>query len=397
MINRKLLEVLFKGFSIQRWNDKLRPIELIEMDKHAHKMIIAYCLGKYEEMAGNEVDWNDLIKGGIFELLRRIIISDIQRPVFREIEKNRKLLGQLNQWVWDEINKKIGNDMLKHEFEEYLHNPEVISPLARKILDASHIYASFWEFRIIKHINVDDYQIEEIENSLMNSIKQYESLLGIRKINVRSKIKNFIDLCGQMRYQVRWGQLPRVPATTVLGHSLFVAVVSYLFTLELDSPAPKRIYNNFFGGLFHDLPEAVTRDIISPLKRKVPGMSEEINRIEEKLSAELIFPHLEPEWMPEIKNFTHDEFISRINYKSPVPSLEINTKYNADEFNPYDGEIVRAADNLAAFMEAWSSIRYGIKSDELAGAMDDVMKKYTHDKKTIAGIAISKLYDDFNS
>ncbi len=397
MINRKLLEVLFKGFSIQRWNDKLRPIELIEMDKHAHKMIIAYCLGKYEEMAGNEVDWNDLIKGGIFELLRRIIISDIQRPVFREIEKNRKLLAQLNQWVWDEINKKIGNEMLKRQFGEYLHNPAIIQPLATKILDASHIYASFWEFRIIKHINVDDYQIEEIENSLMNSIKQYESLLGIRKINVRGKIKNFIDLCGQMRYQVRWGQLPRVPATTVLGHSLFVAVVSYLFTLELYSPAPKRIYNNFFGGLLHDLPEAVTRDIISPLKRKVPGMSEQISRIEEKLSAELIYPHLEPEWMPEIRNFTHNEFASKINYKSPMPSIKINNKYNDDQFDPYDGEIVKASDDLAAFMEAWSSIRYGIKSDELEGAMNDVMMKYTREKTTIGGIAVSELYDDFNA
>jgi len=396
MINRKLLEVLFKGFSIQRWNDKLRPIELIEMDKHAHKMIIAYCLGKYEEMAGNEVNWDDLIKGGIFELLRRIIISDIQRPVFREIEKNRKLLRQLNDWVWDEVNIKIGNESFKREFEEYLHNPAVISPLAGKILEASHIYASFWEFRIIKHINVDDYQIEEIENSLMNSIKQYEDLLGIQKINVRGKIKNFIDLCGQMRYQVRWGQLPRVPATTVLGHCLFVAVVSYLFTLELDSPAPKRIYNNFFGGLLHDLPEAVTRDIISPLKRKVPGMSEEIGRIEEKLSAELIFPHLEPEWMPEIKNFTHNEFASRINYKTPVPSHEINAKYNADRFNPYDGELVKAADELAAFMEAWSSIRFGIKSDELEGAMNDVRTKYTRDKTNIAGISISELYDGFD-
>ncbi|MGZ7169402.1 MAG: HD domain-containing protein [Halobacteriota archaeon] len=29
----------------------------------------------------------------------------------------------------------------------------------------------------------------------------------------------------------------------------------------------RRRFHNFFGGLFHDLPEALTRDIISPVKR----------------------------------------------------------------------------------------------------------------------------------
>jgi putative hydrolase of HD superfamily len=35
---------LFEGFSIKRWNDQISPVELVEMDKNAHKMAIAYCL-----------------------------------------------------------------------------------------------------------------------------------------------------------------------------------------------------------------------------------------------------------------------------------------------------------------------------------------------------------------
>ena len=44
---------IFEGFSIQRWNDLVRPFDLVEMDKAAEKMIIAYIIGKYEEKKGS--------------------------------------------------------------------------------------------------------------------------------------------------------------------------------------------------------------------------------------------------------------------------------------------------------------------------------------------------------
>ena len=52
MLKKSLIMKIFDAFFIQRWNDKIRPVELTEMDKTAHKMIIAYCLAKYEEDKG---------------------------------------------------------------------------------------------------------------------------------------------------------------------------------------------------------------------------------------------------------------------------------------------------------------------------------------------------------
>ena len=49
MIRKSLLLRIFDAAYMQRWNDKLRPIELVELDKQGHKMIIAYILGKFEE------------------------------------------------------------------------------------------------------------------------------------------------------------------------------------------------------------------------------------------------------------------------------------------------------------------------------------------------------------
>lgn len=62
MIRKALLLKIFDAAYMQRWNDKIRPIELIELDKQAHKMVIAYFLGKFEE-GKSEFHWIDLIEG----------------------------------------------------------------------------------------------------------------------------------------------------------------------------------------------------------------------------------------------------------------------------------------------------------------------------------------------
>jgi len=48
-ITKAFILKLFSAASMQRWNDKMRPVDLSELDKQSHKMIIAYLLGKLEE------------------------------------------------------------------------------------------------------------------------------------------------------------------------------------------------------------------------------------------------------------------------------------------------------------------------------------------------------------
>ena len=42
--------------------------------------------------------------------------------------------------------------------------------------------------------------------------------------------------------------------------------------LKWTAQIPKRSANNYFTGLFHDLPEVLTKDIISPVKRAATGL-----------------------------------------------------------------------------------------------------------------------------
>lgn len=396
-VNFSLVNELFRGFHIQRWNDRVRPMEMIEMDKHAHKMMTAYCIGKYEEDAGKTVDWDELIKDGIFELLRRIVISDIKSPIYAEVKKNKYVFEELNKFVYSQLEPKIDNDKLLKELEDFLFKPNDRTELTYQILDAAHIYSSYWEFQIIRQANPTNFQNVRIETSLLNRIDRYRNLIGITRLTNKHTIANFVDLCGHLRFQVRWAQIPRVPKTSVLGHVMLVAIISYLFARE-NNACSKRLYNSFFGGLFHDLPEVVTRDIISPVKRSSPEFDNLIKNLELELAQKEIYPLIEQNWHEEIRYFTIDEFDNKIEkdgriLKNDISVDDLNDKYNADRYNPFDGELIRVADHLAAFLEAWNSCANGIKTPELASAAQKIKEDYK-DKK-FGNVSIKNLYHSF--
>lgn len=399
IINFALLNEFFRGFHIQRWNDRIRPMDLIEMDKHAHKMMIAYVLGKYEESRGNLINWQMIIKNGIYELLRRIVISDIKSPIYAEIKKNKPVFLELNSYVYKQLEAKIDSDILKKELYEFLFAEFDLDDISHRILEAAHIYSSYWEFQIIRQSNPFSYQNIRIETDLLNRIDNYKDLLGIQKLINLHTISNFIDLTGQLRFQIRWAQAPRLPSTSVLGHTLLVAIISYFFARE-NNACDKRLYNNFFGGLFHDLPEAVTRDIISPIKRSSSEFDNLIKNLEMGLAENEIFPLIEKEWINEIKYFIIDEFDNKITIdnqiiKDNISIDELNQKYNNDEFNPIDGEAIRSADHLAAFLEAWHSCSIGIKTEELVSAAQKIKDSYYD--KSLGNVQIKNLYSNFRN
>src|SRR5574344_1765432 len=86
-MNRKLPLRIFEGFSIQRWNDLIRPFDIVEMDKAGEKMVIAYIIGKFEENKGRYVDWEWMAYASLFDLFKKLSLCDIKAPVQRLLKK----------------------------------------------------------------------------------------------------------------------------------------------------------------------------------------------------------------------------------------------------------------------------------------------------------------------
>ena len=88
-IRKSLLQLMFSGSYMRRWNDKLRPVELYEIDKQAHKMIVAWMLtllnsGGYSASDQLKLQ-QEVIERGLFDYLYRLVTADIKPPVFYRI------------------------------------------------------------------------------------------------------------------------------------------------------------------------------------------------------------------------------------------------------------------------------------------------------------------------
>ena len=400
MINSKLIEHIFKAASISRWNDYPKMTNLVELDKQAHKFIIAYFIAKLEK----NVDMNYVIEAGIFEFLSRVVVTDIRPDVFHQIQKQKK--EQVNTWVLSMLENLVkdieGGDFLSR-LKSYLTGEDKSRAKECLILKAASYLATRWEFSIVYQTSRFLNDIDELKSKVDEELEDYYELIGVRKIAMNQKLAKLIDLAGRLRFQKRWAQTPRIPETAVLGHMLVVAILSYFYSLEVKA-CKTRLENNFFCALFHDLPESLTRDIISPVKYGIEGLNEIISEYEMRLIDERILPFVPENFRNEFSyilgireqsgKFIKNEFENRICEKKPLLHEGTMENVNEDKFNAIDGKALKYCDKLAAYFEAGISISYGVKSKELTDGFNK-MDEFFREKPTIDGVNFNEICEEF--
>lgn len=367
MINPKIVDYIFSSASIQRWNDYPRMVDLVELDKQAHKFIIAFFIAKLEE----DVNFTHLIEAGIFEFLRRVVVTDIRPDVFRKALQKKG--AEINNWVLGKLEdslEEIDDGLFLQKFKDYLADDSMYKK-ERFILKAASYLSTKWEFGIVYQTSQFLNDIDEVKKEVDAEIEDYYELIGVRKIALNKKLAKIIDLSGRLRFQKRWAQTPRIPETSVLGHMLTVAIFGYFYSLKINA-CDKRLQNNFFVALFHDLPEALTRDIISPVKYSVDELADIIAEYEVSQIEDKIMPYIPADLKKEFSyilglddNNVKDEFDNKIIQDGKITIVEDMQKYNLDKYDSIDGKALKQCDKLSAFIEASLSISHGIKSKEL--------------------------------
>ncbi|MDL2306743.1 HD domain-containing protein [Desulfovibrio sp. OttesenSCG-928-C06] len=438
-IRKSLLQFVFAGSYMKRWNDKLRPMEFIEADKQAHKMIVAWILCRLNGdespapspaqpayLPGYEPGYPEnrlnleleVIERGMFEYFFRLVITDIKPPVYYRIKNNPDDYRQLSDWVLSELEPMLRplDEEFWQRLEAYIRGPEK-NDLAARILDAAHNYASNWELSILSPMNAFDPEMPHIEADFQRKLASGKNLAGMSELlgdapvspattaqTSGTALGRFAKLCGQLRFQKRWSQTPRVPETSVMGHMFMVACYAYFFSLAAGACKARRV-NNFFCALFHDLPELLTRDIISPVKKSSDSLGELIRAYEDEELERRVFKPLLDEG--------HTDLVERLSYylgsavgsefkecirKNGTPTVvsleELESLYNQDAFDPKDGKLLKVCDNLAAFIEAYTAMRNGISSDQLYQAIWRIRAENA--KLVIGGVHVGALLADFD-
>ncbi|MCL2821511.1 MAG: HD domain-containing protein [Oscillospiraceae bacterium] len=420
MITYALAAKLFESFSILRWNDRLRPIEIIEIDHHAIKSMLTYFLGKcseYSTKAPKQINWRRIVDVNILDFLSKIATSDIQSRVREELRKETAF----SKFVCDSwrnpsfhLDKTILDSLKK-----YL-SPENDDSIEYKILRFSHKYTTSREFKVIESFSMPCSDLTGISNSINRHVDEsIHSSFKREAMDLRDEnwtwLPNIIGMIERLRFQTRWSQTPRIPPTSVLGHSMYCAVLAYFLSIEIRYKGKKlsneQVVNNFYAALFHDLPEAISRDIISPVKKSSDIIEKLVAKIEKDLCEKNIMSQIPERWQSHFRFITgqmcpneetlnntqldtctvpykkqKDEFIKHGEFSNRIISKDDKytiVPWGCDK-SPYsepmedyigqsglDGKLLKVCDNIAAFMEARMSLQHGIRSPHLDNGLSN--------------------------
>jgi len=356
-LNGDMLYLIFDSANMHRWNDHLRTVELTELDKQSHKAAIAWVLGKYEETEGKiKLDWNKIIEHSLFSFIQRSVLTDLKPQVFHRVISEK--FEEVNKYVIECFDSNVpdANPTFRSRLEDYLWSEK--RSKEDDIIRAAHYLATQWEFKTIYDANRSMFGIENTKKEIDEQISQHLDLFGVRKLTEDKRTFDFIDLVGQLRFQQRWARTPRIPKTSVLGHSLVVADMIYLNDFDKKTD-PKQLYNNFYTALFHDLPEVLTKDVITPIKANVGGLADLLESYEIELVRSKIMPLVPASW--------HDE----LEFMVFEPFTDVDDKKRGKR----SGTDIKSCDLMAAYIEAKASMCYGITSKTLEDGERELRKR----------------------
>ena len=378
-LSAEMLYYMFESANMHRWNDHYRTIDLTEIDKQAHKATIAWYLGKCEERKGRSVNWHILIEHSLFAFIHRIAITDLKPPVYYELIKKEENRRAINRYAYEQFSERVPS-MDRDFFARFRAYIDEGSDLPEDhIVSAAHYLATRYEFNLIEEVNSSVIDIMETKKEIEDQLEGYRKydLAGLSLPPEEDrKFQDFIKLVGQLRCQQRWARIPREPKTTVLGHCVFVANSVFLNDLDHGVTDARRIYNDYYSGLFHDLPEVLTKDVITPVKSSSKDITESLGDIEIMMFNKKVLPlMLDGHWVSELGNMALRPFEAVKGFDR-------------------DHESIKACDMLAAWIEAYVSIQYGVSSKMLRDAKVQTGYALIADPRG-AKIGVSQILSDF--
>jgi len=373
-LNADVLHYIFGAASMHRWNDHLRTIDLTELDKQAHKAAISWILGKAEEDAGRVIDWDRVISGNLYSFIARLALTDLKPQLYHRISTEKT--EQVNEYVLEDFISNVPGapERFMRGLEDYLRSDKTSAEDG--ISRAAHYLATRWEFRTIYPANREMYGIEQTREEIDQQINQHMGLAGVGMLTEGGDIADMADLIGQLRFQKRWARTPRVPQTTVLGHSLLVAVMMYLSDTDIGAGTRQK-YLDYHTALFHDLPEVLTKDVITPVKANVDGLPALLESYERESVESRIMPLIPEGWRDELRSMVYEPF-------SDLPGRPESGRRGGD---------IKACDRLAAFMEAHISTRYGISSKTLRDGEREIRSVLENGSDGIGAEALLRSFD----
>lgn len=333
MVWSLLKHMLTRGLSMKRWNNFPRIEDVSLLDNIGYTLHTALFLAYLEESSWNKVDREFLIKRIIFNSFKSLILSDINSWTKSYILKN-------DENIFKKIEDKAIYYILDLDAPEYLKNDiknilfDKTKTLELSIINASKRFAWYKECEVNAKIFPDIYEVplNEIKNWFEKDIKNLKSMEIL--LNNTWYLK-YLSHIRRLSHCMRWNQQNRIFPISVMSHLILITFLTYIIVIiENNNWKNYNMLNMLLRAIYHDIPEAITWDIITPTKKAIPEFVELLEKVEIDMMNDYLFHYIPDDYKKGVFNFM------------------------LHPFDWEDGKVVKYADIISSLLEAKVEVNY---------------------------------------
>lgn len=302
----------------------------MENEHIALKLHIAYIVVRLLQEKWKQVNLLYIFKKIFLSSFFTFIYSDVKYDVKSHLRKNykdiyNKLREQLaNFFLTLNLPKNIENDF------KMIFNSKIENKLFSQDFQLEYDIISFVKaFEINMEIKLNSNFYPDIYGEIFETTKkQYLQIWEKIWITEFDLLEKYVLNLIKLKFSYRWNRTQRDFPISVLSHLFLVFSFSY-FLASLKDLDEKDFETILIKSLLHDVPEALTWDVITPTKKSVFWFTKVLEEIELNLVEENI-----------LKNFDNYSF------KDELSNCML------DPFSDKIGKIAKISDHLSAMFEA---------------------------------------------
>ena len=340
--NLKATNKVFERLNkLRRWSNLITEGKYDEISKQALNCISTFILAVEAEKRGAVIAWERFPKIAIFRAFQKAYVNyDTPEHILKEI-------CDLGGIKFDIEFVKVTLDIIaqKADKEFALWLKEGCGTYEEHIYKGGTKIATFLELKELQRNINGDYSIKYEE--VVRSMVKYEDIPGFKELSdAEGNYFKVLESFSKLRNQNRWAAYYYLVDCSVLGHLFDTACFAYLMALE-NGESEEVATKFFFMGIFHDVPEAFTKDIPSPIKDRIPRFRELTEKYELKMMEKFVYPLVSEEVEDALRDVMFE-----------------------DEDNACYKKLMKGADYISAVSELYRQLKAGSRDENFVDAMN---------------------------
>ena len=247
-----------------------------------------------------------IIKKIIFSSFSEFILSDINSGTKNTIKK-------LDSDMYEAVYSKAYRYFLKYDAPDCLKcDYEDIIFWEGRAREDTLIYAAkkyVWYTEALPNARIFpemyDIYMREMKDELdMISHK----LPSLKQLQTTERYQKYLSHIYRLSSSMRWNQYNRKAPISVMSHTVIIVYLSYVIAMLDSQTTDELVLEMLLRAVYHDVPEVITWDIISPTKKAVPWFADLLEKVESHMLDEYFFEYIDEAYRDILKPYLLDPF-----------------------------------------------------------------------------------------